>query len=108
MILSWPPAKPIRCANSWNTPSVTSAAPWNGAARVWRKKALMPSPAKILIEVDKRYFRPTEVDLLLGDPSKARKILGWQHKIGFEALVQEMVEADLLAVAKDQRENVRE
>ncbi len=62
----------------------------------------------VLVEVDKRYFRPTEVELLLGDPSKAKKLLGWEHKVGFEALVKEMVEADLLAVAKDQRDNVRE
>ena len=48
-----------------------------------------------LIEIDPRYFRPTEVDLLQGDPSKARAVLGWQHKIGFDELVQEMVEADL-------------
>jgi GDP-D-mannose dehydratase len=46
---------------------------------------------RVLIEVDPRYFRPTEVDLLVGDPSKARSKLGWQHKISFEQLVAEMV-----------------
>jgi GDPmannose 4,6-dehydratase len=60
---------------------------------------------EIIVEVDQRYFRPTEVDLLLGDPAKAKKLLGWQHKIGFEALVQEMVEADLQLVAKEGRGN---
>ena len=48
-----------------------------------------------LVKMDPRYFRPTEVDLLLGDPTKARTKLGWTHKISFEALVEEMVTADL-------------
>jgi GDPmannose 4,6-dehydratase len=49
----------------------------------------------VLVAVDPRYFRPTEVDRLLGDPSKARQRLGWYHKIGFADLVREMVESDL-------------
>ena len=48
----------------------------------------------VLIEIDPRYFRPTEVDLLLGDPSKARERLGWRHRTSFPELVHEMVEAD--------------
>ena len=54
---------------------------------------------KTIIKVDPRYFRPTEVDLLLGDPSKAEKMLGWQATTKFEKLVAEMVQADL-ALAK--------
>ena len=54
---------------------------------------------KTLVKVDLRYFRPTEVDLLLGDPSKAEKMLGWQATTKFEKLVSEMVQADL-ALAK--------
>jgi GDPmannose 4,6-dehydratase len=50
---------------------------------------------EVLVRVDPRYFRPTEVDLLQGDPSKARAKLGWRHRIGFAELVREMVEADL-------------
>ena len=50
---------------------------------------------KEIIKVDKRYFRPTEVDSLIGDPSKAEKILGWKAKISFEEMVQEMVLKDL-------------
>jgi GDPmannose 4,6-dehydratase len=50
-----------------------------------------------LVHVDPKYFRPTEVDLLLGDPSKAREVLGWRHKVGFQELVEEMVRADLAA-----------
>ena len=53
----------------------------------------------MLIEIDPRYFRPTEVDLLLGDPSKARQRLGWRHKTSFDDLVKEMVEADLSGCA---------
>jgi GDPmannose 4,6-dehydratase len=45
-----------------------------------------------------RYFRPTEVDLLLGDPGKARQRLGWRHKTSFADLVKEMVESDLAQV----------
>ena len=63
---------------------------------------------KVLVEVDKRYFRPTEVELLLGDPSKAHRVLGWKHTTGFEALVKEMVEADLISVGRDKRDNLRE
>ena len=47
-----------------------------------------------IVAVDERYFRPTEVDTLLGDPSKAKKILGWEAKISFADLVKEMVAAD--------------
>ena len=48
-----------------------------------------------LVLIDPRYFRPTEVDLLLGDPTKAREKLGWTHTVGFDHLVQEMVREDL-------------
>jgi len=53
-----------------------------------------------LVEVDPRYFRPSEVEELLGDPTKAKKILGWESKITFEDLVSEMVENDLREVVK--------
>ncbi|WP_416907031.1 MAG: GDP-mannose 4,6-dehydratase [Polymorphobacter sp.] len=52
---------------------------------------------KLLVAIDPRYFRPTEVDLLLGDPSKARQKLGWEHISTMEDLVREMVAADLAA-----------
>lgn len=52
---------------------------------------------RTLIRVDPRYFRPTEVDLLIGDPSKARDDLGWTPSTSFAELVQEMMEADLTA-----------
>ncbi len=47
-----------------------------------------------IIECDKRYYRPTEVETLLGDPSKAKKLLKWKPKISFKDLVKEMVESD--------------
>jgi GDPmannose 4,6-dehydratase len=53
----------------------------------------------ILVKIDSRYFRPTEVDLLLGDASKARRVLGWKHTVGFEELVSEMMASDLKTVA---------
>ena len=56
-----------------------------------------------LVRVDPRYFRPTEVDLLLGDPSKARERLGWRHRISFADLVKEMVAADLVQVKEEGR-----
>jgi GDPmannose 4,6-dehydratase len=58
---------------------------------------------EILVEVDRRYFRPTEVDLLLGDPAKAREKLGWRHKTSFPELVKEMVESDLVEVEREYR-----
>lgn len=50
---------------------------------------------RTLVRVDPRYFRPTEVDTLLGDASKAREKLGWRAEVGFETLIQEMVDSDL-------------
>ena len=57
-----------------------------------------------LVEVDPRYFRPTEVDILLGDPGKARAKLGWTHKTSFRELVKEMVAADLVEVEREYRQ----
>jgi GDPmannose 4,6-dehydratase len=56
---------------------------------------------RTVVEVDARYFRPTEVDILLGDASKARDKLGWKHSVSFDDLVTEMVEADLDAVRRE-------
>merc|ERR1711897_52326 len=51
--------------------------------------------SRVLVKIDPRYFRPTEVDLLLGDPTKAKNKIGWVPKISFPELVKEMVEADV-------------
>src|SRR4030088_1398676 len=74
-----------------------------GREIVWRgsgvdEKGVDRSTGAVLVEVDPRYCRPTEVDSLLGDPSKARAKLGWRHKTSFDALVSDMVKADMAAV----------
>jgi len=61
-----------------------------------------------LIEIDPRYFRPTEVDILLGDCTKARKALGWKPRVRFRELVAEMVKADMEAVLKEAARNARD
>lgn len=55
----------------------------------------------LVVEIDKRYFRPTEVDLLLGDPTKAKNLLGWTAKYTVQELVKEMVDADIEHFRKD-------
>ncbi len=57
---------------------------------------------KVLVEVDQRYFRPTEVEFLLGDAGKAKQVLGWSHTVGLHDLVSEMVESDLKSIAAKQ------
>jgi len=57
---------------------------------------------KCIVAVDPRYFRPTEVETLLGDASKARTQLGWTPKISFHELVSEMVREDLKAAERDE------
>jgi len=56
----------------------------------------------VVVEVDSRYFRPTEVDSLVGDPTKAKKKLGWIPEYSLEELVHEMMDSDLKAMTKDQ------
>jgi GDPmannose 4,6-dehydratase len=57
---------------------------------------------KVVVRVDPRYFRPTEVETLLGDPTKAREKLGWVPQTSFEQLVQEMVREDLKSAERDE------
>ncbi len=78
-----------------------------GRTVVWQgsgieEKGFDKSTGDVLVEVDPRYFRPTEVDQLLGDPSRARDRLGWRHKTSFDALVKDMVEADVVAILREQ------
>jgi len=72
---------------------------WRG--RGAEEKGIDRRTGRLLVEVDPRYFRPAEVDLLLGDPAKARTRLGWRHTVTFEELVSEMVREDLLLVARE-------
>ncbi len=67
-----------------------------GRAIVWKgsgvnETGVDEATGQTLVEVDARYFRPTEVDLLIGDASKARRKLGWRHRVTFDELVEEMV-----------------
>jgi GDPmannose 4,6-dehydratase len=60
-----------------------------------------PQAGEVIVRVDPRYFRPTEVETLLGDASKARQKLGWTPKTSFDELVREMVESDLHIAERD-------
>ena len=72
---------------------------WQGSGAT--EKGIDKKTGAALVQVDPRYFRPTEVDLLLGDPTKARTVLGWKHTTPFDQLVRDMVEADLAAARQD-------
>ncbi|HEX6102557.1 MAG TPA: GDP-mannose 4,6-dehydratase [Alphaproteobacteria bacterium] len=79
-----------------------------GRSIVWRgkgveEKGMDERTGKVLVAIDPRYFRPTEVDHLLGDPSKAHQRLGWRHKTKFPQLVKERVAADLDTVKWEQK-----
>jgi GDPmannose 4,6-dehydratase len=73
---------------------------WEGAGV--EERGLNAANGKTIVSVDPHYFRPTEVDSLLGDPSKAKANLGWEPRISFEALVKEMVQADLEEAKRDE------
>ena len=60
-----------------------------------KERGINVESGEVLVEVDPRYFRPTEVELLLGDPTKAKTILGWEPKVTFKELVKLMVKKDL-------------
>lgn len=62
------------------------------------EKGVDSKSEKILVDVNPRYFRPTEVEVLLGDPTKAENELGWKRKVSFERLVKMMVEVDCMAI----------
>ncbi|HKC44881.1 MAG TPA: GDP-mannose 4,6-dehydratase [Burkholderiales bacterium] len=78
---------------------------WHGKGR--DEKGRDAKTREVLVEVDPKYYRPTEVDLLHGNPTKAREKLGWRHKTSFKDLVREMVEADLVAVEREYRRHDR-
>ena len=72
---------------------------WEGENE--NEKGIDKATGKVIVEVDSRYFRPTEVDLLIGNPEKAYKELGWKHKYNLEELVSEMVREDIKLFKKD-------
>ena len=65
------------------------------------EKARCRKTGKVMVEIDPRYFRPAEVDLLIGDAGKAREKLGWEPKTSARELVSEMVRSDLGLMQKD-------
>ncbi len=71
---------------------------WQGAGV--EEKGVCRKTGRVLVEIDPRYFRPTEVDLLIGNPAKALERLGWRHTTSFRDLVGEMVESDLATIEK--------
>jgi len=84
---------------------VEEAASLLGIELVWSGQGLKEcgvdkKTGKSIIEIDPRYFRPTEVDLLIGDASKAKKILGWQPRVKFKQLTKIMVEAEQQSVTR--------
>jgi GDPmannose 4,6-dehydratase len=65
------------------------------------EKGINKADGNILVEIDPKYFRPTEVDLLIGNPAKANRELGWKHKVELPELVSEMVKADIQLFERD-------
>lgn len=72
---------------------------WQGSGI--EEKGKDKATGKILVHIDPRYFRPTEVDFLLGDPSKAKEKLGWEPKTSFDDLVKMMIKDDIKEAEKD-------
>lgn len=74
---------------------------WHGDAGTSGEVGINKKTGKEIVKVDPTYFRPTEVDLLIGNPSKAKEKLGWEPKVKFEELVRIMAEADLNEAEKN-------
>ena len=84
---------PVRTFVEWAFDDAGIKLRWEGAGI--DEKGYCEVTGRLIVAIDPRYFRPTEVDLLIGDPTKAREKLGWTHKTSPRALAREMVEADL-------------
>ncbi|MCM8732541.1 GDP-mannose 4,6-dehydratase [Hephaestia sp. GCM10023244] len=87
---------PVRTFVEWAFEDTGVALEWRGQGV--DEKGYCTKTGNCLIEVDPRYFRPTEVELLIGDPSKARQKLGWTHETPVRELAREMVQADLMVM----------
>ena len=62
--------------------------------------ATLKGTDKVVVKVNPQFFRPAEVDMLIGDAAKARKVLGWKPEISYEQLVKRMVESDIKLLAE--------
>ena len=87
----------VRSFVEWAFEEVNIALEWRGEGV--DEEGICRATGNCLISVDPRYFRPTEVDLLIGDPSKAKRQLGWEHQVPVRELVREMVREDLSKMA---------
>jgi GDPmannose 4,6-dehydratase len=85
------------CERAFARIGVTLAWEGEGAS----ERGLDSANGRVLVEIDPRYFRPTEVDVLLGDASRARRELGWTPKVSFHELIDMMVDADLQLAANE-------
>jgi GDPmannose 4,6-dehydratase len=72
---------------------------WHGEGR--EERGIDAKTGRTVVRIDPRYFRPAEVETLLGDPTKARQQLGWEPTVGFDMLVREMMRADLRLAERD-------
>jgi GDPmannose 4,6-dehydratase len=72
---------------------------WKGKDE--NEKGLNKANGKTVVEIDPKYYRPTEVDLLVGDASKAKEKLGWEPKLSVQELVKEMVASDVKLFKRD-------
>ena len=86
-------------AIGWNKGKNTPGIIWEGQGL--EEVGIRADNGKVVVKIDPRYFRPCEVDTLLGDPSKASKELGWEATTSLEELVNEMIKEDLLQAKKD-------
>ena len=75
---------------------------WQGTKE--SERGIEAATGRVLVEIDPRYFRPTEVDFLVGDASKAHQKLGWKHRVSFDDLVCEMVEEDIKLLRDQKRQ----
>ena len=74
---------------------------WEGKGA--QEKGIDIRSGKTMVEVSPQFYRPAEVELLLGNPEKARRVLDWKPRVGFDALVEIMVNADLKRVEQDRK-----
>jgi GDPmannose 4,6-dehydratase len=94
----------VRQFVAWSFAEIGITLDWKGEGVA--EKGYDSKSGRCLVEVDPRYFRPTEVELLIGDPTKAHTKLGWKHETSVQALCAEMVREDLKTVAEEKRRNV--